>query len=184
MLKSIVLGVAFLLVGVGTMSSAKADIYRGDDPAKMMTLKDVDILGVNLTMTMGEILAKLRAQGLNPVCKGLICQVRADGYKLNIQHSLKSLGMRAHHIPVDESKTPVSIGLAENMDMSKCGPVKDMIETYCNKDEKKQPCFTNNQNRINGNFSASGKSADGYLYSGTVALWPGQLCNMSVMRQK
>lgn len=180
MIKTILLAAA--TVSLVLFWPVMAERYRAEDTEKMMTLKDIDVMGVNLTMTMGEIFANLRAQGLEPECRGSVCQINAHGLNVTIQHAGRS-GSRVN-TQVDEKATPVSIGFSAKEDMSRCEPVKDMIAKYCNKDDKKQPCFTDLRGHVQGNFSGAGKSADGYHYSGAVVLWPGTLCNLNVRRMK
>ncbi len=158
--------------------------YNGEDPEKLMTVKDIEMMGIKLTMTMGEILQKLRAQGYTPTCKGTSCVARGSDIHITVTHAARSLGKHMQDRPIDENALPIEIGIGNVSNFSYCGISKKIIAEYCNKDDQKQPCFTDNFGRTTGNFGASKRSSDGYTYSATVYLIPDKTCSASFKRIK
>jgi len=157
--------------------------YRGESPEKMMRLADFPILGVTIDMKIGDILEKLEAQGHKSNCRFNACQLRGNGYIFTIVHTKKSFGNRNLQSSFDRNATPISIGIGQVTDFSVCDAAKKMIQNYCNNDDQKQPCWTNNFGVTNGNISSNGKSADGFLYNATVMLNPNKTCSIGIKRQ-
>lgn len=174
---------ALVMLSVSTFPIMAMAAYRGENPDKMMTLKDFQIMGVTIDMRIDDILKKLQAQGHEFVCRINACTLRGDGFDFILVHTKKSFGNRNSSAEFDRNATPISIGIGNVTDFSVCHSAKEMIQSYCNKDGQKQPCWTNNFGVTNGNMSAKSQSADGYLYSATVMLNPSKTCSVGVKRQ-
>ncbi|MAI62005.1 MAG: hypothetical protein CBB87_05870 [Micavibrio sp. TMED27] len=170
------------LLCLQAFSSVSWARYRGENADKMMTLASFPILGVTIDMKIGDIIQKLEGQGYKSDCRFNACQLRSAGFVFTLVHSKKSLGKRSAQPVFDRNATPVSIGIGNVTDYSICKDAKELIKNYCNKDDQKQPCWTNNFGVTNGNMSANGKSDDGYLYSATVMLNPGKTCSVGIKR--
>lgn len=174
---------AVSLVCVSALPTPVAASYRGESPEKMMTLKNFEIMGVTIDMKMDDILKKFQAQGRELDCRSNACQLRGNGFVFTVVHTKRSFGNRNAATEFDRNKTPVSIGFGQVTDVSVCHSAQKMIRNYCNKDDQKQPCWTDNFGITNGNMSAKGQSADGFLYSASVMLNPGKTCSIGITRQ-
>lgn len=173
------------VTGHAPKANAKAKAYKGLDPEMMMTMKDMKIMGITLTMTMSEIIATLEGQGLKPDCsKGIACLVRTDTINLNILHKSRSkANKRMKSIPVDPNALPVAIGFGQvNGNPANCAVVDSAIKKFCAGSDGRQPCWTDNFGKTTGQLGASGYSSDGYSYSGTISQKPGTLCAIRVER--
>lgn len=174
---------ALVMLSVSAYPITATAVYRGENPEKMMTLKEFQIMGVTIDMRIEDILKKLQAQGHELVCRSHGCKIRGDGFEFILMHTNRIFGNRNPSVEFDRNATPISIGIGNVTDFSVCHSAKEMIQSYCNKDGQKQPCWTNNFGITNGDMSAKSKSADGYLYSATVMLNPSKTCSIGIKRQ-
>lgn len=178
----ILLSLCVSILGLSMFSPLAQARYKGEPSEKMMQFKSFLIMGVTIDMTVGEIMRKLESRGLKFDCRHSACIARGNGFDFTVVHTKKSLGNRNVAAKFDPNVTPVSIAIGNVTDFSVCGAAKEMIRLYCNKDDQRQPCMTDNFGVTKGAFSSQGKSSDGFIYRANVMLNPGKICSVGVTR--
>jgi hypothetical protein len=150
--------------------------FRGLDPEKAMQIKDINVLGVNLTMTMGKILSTLEKQGIKLDCRGIICQVRTQEFNIAIQYGLKSKSREP--VTLNLEALPIAISWGQHSGgPANCTPARKAWKIFCS-DGTNKHCYKNNRGQISAPFSATGYSSDGYRYGGSFSLKEPQQCGI------
>lgn len=165
--------------------STNAERYVGIDPEKMMKLKEINIMGINLAMLMGDILATLEKQGINLDCsKGIVeCLARTDEFELRVQHMPRKIGQRPN-MEIDRNAPPFAIGFGQIIgDPDNCTTINQTLKLFCSDGVDKHPCRKDNFGMVTAELSAAGKkSSDGFSYQGRIGVKPPQLCNIRMQR--
>ena len=178
------LALLFCAVMTAGAYSAQSKPYEGlVDPEKMMKMKEISVFGVNLTMTVGEILSTLEKQGVKLECRGggISCQVRTQTFNMHVQHKYRSKKTYAPGTApaVDLDALPIAISFGQaSGPAGNCAPVHEAIKIFCSGGADKPPCRTDNFGRIHGGPVASGFSSDGYRYKGDFSLVSPQQCGI------
>jgi len=175
----------FCLMAFTTSAHARFD-EPGVPPEEIMKLKNIDILGINLTMTMGEIMAKLAAQGYKLDCsRGRVCSATGPEYTIRIEHKLRSFNQATQATPIDKSAPPYSISYSQVLGNPKnCAFVHRAVDMFCKAGVTKLPCRQDNMGLVTADiWSKARHSPDGYQYQSTITLKPPQRCTIKIGRR-
>ena len=166
---ALIVGLLFVLTGNASAQVNRKD--KGMDPEKLMTLKDITILGVKLTMPMGEIIAELESRGLHLDCKWTECTAKGPEYTIGIKHKVRASGAHPKHEKINMAATPLAIRYFQlTGEPANCEVVHRAIENYCPAGVTEFPCRQDRQGQVVAElWSRAGNSSDGYVYTATIA---------------
>ncbi len=156
--------------------------YTGVSPEEAMKLRHLEIRGIDLTMTIGEIISKLKSAGYDVECRvgSIECQVSSPEFTLKIQHQGKTAYVRNRVTELDKSVFPHSIVYSVKDSAQACSVVNRAIEEFCRAGVTEYPCRRDPSGRVSAEVWSRHKSPDGYGYHGRFSVPSATSCGIRI----
>ncbi|USG63113.1 hypothetical protein NBZ79_09010 [Sneathiella marina] len=175
-----------ILFLTGLMADAEAQSRKRDtgiSAQEIMKLKDVDILGINLTHTMGEIMTILKQQGLPLTCGKTTCTASISDFTVKIEHKATTGASLRGPISVDKSAPPFSIGFSQAIgDPANCIPIQKVVNMFCSNSHSEYPCAKDNFGVVTSRLWSQEVSPDDWFYRAVFSVKPPEQCGIRMLR--
>ncbi|PCJ36239.1 MAG: hypothetical protein COA75_08400 [Cellvibrionales bacterium] len=158
----------------------------GVNPEEAMKLKNIVIQGIDLTMTLGEIISTLESSGYVVECRAgsIECQVSDAEFTLKIQHQQKSASYRNRVTELNKDTLPLSIAYSVMDSAQACSVASDAMQDFCRAGATEFPCRRDPSGRSSAEIWSKQKSSDGYVYHGRFSIPSATSCAIRVGRKK